>query len=115
VNVEDREPAECVVVAVVEGGADEVPAAGGERPERVAAARAGGAGEVPHGEVPVGQALYVVRRVDAGVEPRVGEAGVGYVAQAARGLVVVRRVVLDAAVDADEPCRRVKSTSFVLS
>jgi hypothetical protein len=112
VDVEDREPAECVVVAVVEGGADEVPAAGGERPERVAAARAG---EVPHGEVPVGQALYVVRRVDAGVEPRVGEAGVGYVAQAARGLVVVRRVVLDAAVDADEPCRRVKSTSFVLS
>lgn len=110
-----------VVVAVVEGGPDEVPASLRDRPERVAAARARRAaaagtrddGEVADVEVPLGQTLIDVRWPHGGVEPlaSVDEAGVGDVGEApvrVRVLVGLRY----AAVDADETCG--KSQSIVI-
>lgn len=105
VEVEDGRLVQPVVVAVEEAGLDEVLAAGRNRPERVAAPRGGAAGEVPKGSVPVVQVRPDVRRFDAGGEPRVGEAGVGDVDEAARGLVGVGPALRDAAVDADETWR----------
>ena len=105
VEVEGGEPVEPVVVAVVEGGPDEVPAPRRHRPERVAAARGGAAlAEVADVAVPVGQALVDVRRADDGVEPLPGvnEAGVGDVEETPRVGVPVAPVLGDAAVDADE-------------
>jgi hypothetical protein len=104
VEVEGGGRVEAVVVAVVEGGPDEVPAARRDRPERVAAARGAGAGEVADVAVPVGQSLVDVRRAHDGVEPLPGvdEAGVGDVGEAPRGGVRVAPVLGDAAVDADE-------------
>ena len=112
-----------VVVAVVEGGTDEVPASLRDRPERVAAARARRAaaagtgtrdvGEVADVEVPLGQTLVDVRWPHGGVEPlaSVDEAGVGDVGEApvrVRVLVGLRY----AAVDADETYG--KSQSIVI-
>ena len=105
VEVEGGGLVEAVVVAVVEGGPDEVPAARRHRPERVAAARGGAAlAEVADVAVPVGQALVDVRRADDGVEPLPGvnEAGVGDVEETPRVGVPVAPVLGDAAVDADE-------------
>lgn len=112
VDVKDGELVQAVVVAVAVGGPDEVLAARRERAERVAAARAGGAGEVADGAVALRHVRVVVRRVHDGVEPvpGVNEADVGDVEQAAGRLVVVGRVGGDAAVDADETCAPKRAT-----
>jgi hypothetical protein len=104
VDVEDGRLVQPVVVAVEEADLDEVLPARRNRPERVAAPRAGAAGEVAKGSVPVVQVGLDVRRLDAGGEPRprVDEAGVGDVDDARDGPVGVGLVRGDAAVDADE-------------
>lgn len=125
VEVEGGARVQPVVVAVVEGGPDEVPASLRDRPECVAAARARARraaaagtgtrddGEVADVEVPLGQTLVDVRWPHGGVEPlaSVDEAGVGDVGEApvrVRVLVGLRY----AAVDADETCG--KSQSIVI-
>ncbi|BAS94980.1 Os05g0525200, partial [Oryza sativa Japonica Group] len=99
VDVEDWQLAEAVVVAVHEGGADEVLEAGHERPERVAVARA--VGEAAHVVVARRERRRDVLRRDVVERAAVGEAvvrRVGYL-----GLVVhVARLPREAAVYANE-------------
>ncbi|BAS94978.1 Os05g0524900, partial [Oryza sativa Japonica Group] len=99
VDVEDWQLAEAVVVAVHEGGADEVLVPGHERPERVAVARA--VGEAAHVVVARRERRCEVLRRDVVERAAVGEAVVRRVGNL--GLVVhVARLPREATVYADE-------------